>query len=86
MPWRAPPEVMARIEPHATEALADPWHGPEQGQGLRTVLLGRRDAELCQIAAELVVGAQQGEASCEALLSIGSRLALKASWCPLAAR
>lgn len=70
---REPPAVMALIEPHETEELADPGHGPEQVQGIRTVLRGSSDEVSCQIAEELVGGAKQGEVDCDALLYSGIR-------------
>ena len=65
-------DVLHLVEQDEAQDVPDPGHGLEHGQSLGIVLLGRCDARQLHSAAQVIVGADQGEIHFQALLDCWS--------------
>jgi hypothetical protein len=65
---RAAVEVVAFVEQHETEPLADAWDGLQQIQGVGVMMFGSFDDGQFHVAEQLVVVVNQGKVDCATLL------------------
>jgi hypothetical protein len=68
LPPRATVDLMDVVEPHAAEALADARHRVQQLQGLGVMGLGRFADGAFDVAPQRIVGGDERESHCDALV------------------